>query len=93
MRPFILFSSSGEIPEALHPLRDGVDIVRISGLAEVKADARPAVLILTAELAEDDGLALVPPHVILLAKGPEARAAAEGVDRLFLDLDDLRGGD
>ena len=93
MSPFILFSSSGEVPEGLHALRDGVDVVRMSRLSEVKADARPAVLILTAELAEDDGLASVPTHVTVLAKGPEARAAAESVDRLFLDLDDLSGGE
>ncbi len=93
MSPFILFSSSGEVPEGLHALRDGVDIVRISRLSEVKADARPAVLILTEELAEDDGLASMPTHVTVLAKGPEARAAADSVDRLFLDLDDLSGGE
>ena len=93
MSPFILFSSSGEVPEGLHALRDGVDIVRISRLSEVKTDARPAVLILTAELAEDDGLVSVPTHVTVLAKGPEARAAADSVDRLFLDLDDLSGGE
>ena len=89
MRPFILFSTSGELPEPLHPLRDGVENVRISNLAEVRADARPAVLILTADLAEDDGLASVPTHVTVLARGPEARAAADRIDRLFLDLDDL----
>jgi len=89
MSPFTLFSHSGKIPEALHPMRDAVDMVRISSLAEVKADESPAVLILTAELAEDDGLASVPTHVTVLAKGPEARAAADSIDRLFLDLDDL----
>ena len=93
MSAFILFSSSGEVPEGLHALRDGVDVVRISGLSEVKADARPAVLILTAELAEDDGLVSVPTHVTVLAKGAEARAAADSVDRLFLDLDELSGGE
>jgi len=93
MSPFILFSSTGEVPEGLHALRDGVDIVRISRLSEVKADGRPAVLILTAELTEDHGLASMPTHVTVLAKGPEARAAADSVDRLFLDLDDLSGGE
>jgi len=83
MSPFILFPFSGEVPEALHALRDGVDIVRISRLSDVKADARPAVLILTAELAEDDGLEWVPTHVTVLAKGPEASAAADSVNRLF----------
>ncbi len=71
-------------------MRDGVKIVRISSLAEAKTESRPAVLILTAELAGDDGLASLPAHVTVLARGPEARGAAEGVDRLFLDLDDLR---
>ena len=93
MSPFILFSSTGEVPEGLHALRDGVDIVRISRLSEVKADGRPAVLILTAELTEDHGLASMPTHVTVLAKGPEASAAADSVDRLFLDLDDLSGGE
>ena len=93
MSAFILFSSSGEVPEGLHAVRDGVDIVRISRLSEVKADARPAVLILTAELAEDDGLVSVPTHVTVLAKGAEARAAADSVDRLFLDLDELSDGE
>ena len=63
MSPFILFSFSGEVPEALHALRDGVDIVLISRLSDVKADVRPAVLILTAELAEDDGLEQVPTYM------------------------------
>ena len=89
MRPFIVFSPPGEVPEALHPLGDAVDIVRISDLAAVEADAQPAVLIFSAELAERDLLSSVPRHVTVLAKGPEARAAADSIDRLFLDLDDL----
>ena len=91
MRPFSVFSPPGDVPEALQALGDGIDIVRISGLAEVEAPTCPAVLILTAELAEGDGLALVPKHVTLLTKGPQARAAADSIDRLFLDLDDLSG--
>ena len=51
------------------------------------------MLILTAELAEGDLLASVPRHVTVLAKGPEARAAADSIDRLFLDLDDLSGAE
>ncbi len=93
MSPFTLFAPSGEVPEALHPLREEVDIVQISNLAEVKAGDSPAVLILTTELAEDGGLKLVPTHVTVLAKGPEARAAAASIDRLFLDLDDLSSGE
>jgi HD-GYP domain-containing protein (c-di-GMP phosphodiesterase class II) len=89
MRTFVVFSASDEIPEALRALEDGVDIVPISDLADVETDAQPAVLILTAELAESDLLASVPKHVMVLAKGPEARAAADSIDRLFLDLDDL----
>ena len=91
MSTFILFSRPGEVPEALHALGEGVDIVRISELADVEAGAQPAVLILTAELVEGDLLASVPKHVTVLAKGPEARAAADSIDRLFLDLDDLSG--
>ena len=68
---------------------DGVDIVQISDLTAVDAEARPAVLILTEELAEGDLLESVPRHVTVLARGPEARAAADSIDRLFLDLDDL----
>ena len=93
MRPFILFSPPGDIPKALNPLGDGVDIVRISDLTAVEADAQPAVLILTAELLEGDLLGSVPRHVTVLAKGPEARAAAASIDRLFLDLDDLSGAE
>ena len=93
MRPFILFSPPGDIPKALNPLGDGVDIVRISDLTAVEADAQPAVLILTAELLEGDLLGSVPRHVTVLAKGPEARAAADSIDRLFLDLDDLSGAE
>ena len=89
MRTFVVFSASDEIPEALRALEDGVDIVPISDLADVETDAQPAVLILTAQLAEGDLLASVPKHVMVLAKGPEARAAADSIDRLFLDLDDL----
>ena len=91
MKTFIVFSPPGELPEALHPLGEGVDIVQISELADVEAGAQPALLILTAELAEGDLLASVPRHVTVLAKGPEARAAADSIDRLFLDLDDLSG--
>ena len=91
MSTFILFSRPGEVPEAIHPLGEGVDIVQISELADVEAAAQPAVLILTPELVEGDLLASVPRHVTVLAKGPEARAAADSIDRLFLDLDDLSG--
>ena len=93
MRPFLVFSPPGEVPEAVHILSDGVDIVRISGLAEVEAEDRPAVLILTAALADTNALASVPKHVTVLAKGPEARTAAESIERLFLDLDDLNSED
>ncbi len=72
---------------------DGVDIVRISDLTALEAKDQPAVLVLTAELAEGDLLESVPRHVIVLAKGPEARAAADSIDRLFLDLDDLSGAE
>ena len=90
MRRFIVFSPPSDVPEALQPLGDAVDIVRISSLAEVEADRHPAVLILTSELAESDELGSLPAHVTVVAKGPEARAAADRIDRLFLDLDDLR---
>ena len=89
----MLFARPGEVPEAQHALGEGVDIVQISELADVEAGAQPAVLILTAELVEGDLLASVPKHVTVLAKGPEARAAADSIDRLFLDLDDLSGAD
>ena len=91
MKPFIVFSPPDQIPEALRPLGDDVDIVPISDLTAVEAEAQPAVLILTAELAEGDLLESVPRHVTVLAKGPEARAAADSIERLFLDLDDLSG--
>ena len=93
MKPFIVFSPPDQVPEALHPLGDDVDIVQISDLTAVEAEAQPAVLILTAELTEGDLLESVPRHVTVLAKGPEARAAADSIDRLFLDLDDLSGAE
>ncbi len=92
MRPLTVFSPSGDVPEAVDALDAEIDIVRISDLSEVDAPAHPTVLILTAELAEEDRLALVPKHVTILTKGPEARAIANSIDRLFLDLDDLSGG-
>ena len=95
MTRFVVFSPPGEVPEALQPLGEGegIDIVQISDLTDVETGARPAVLILTAELVKRDLLALVPRHVMVLAKGPEARAAADSIDRLFLDLGDLSGGE
>lgn len=93
MKPIIVFSPPDQVLEALHPLGDGVDIVQISDLTAVEAEDQPAVLVLTAELAEGDLLESVPRHVIVLAKGPEARAAADSIDRLFLDLDDLSGAE
>ena len=92
---FTVFSPPGEVLEALQPVGEGegIDIVRISDLTDVETGARPAVLILTAELVKRDLLRLVPRHVMVLARGPEARAAADSIDRLFLDLDDLSGGE
>ena len=89
MIPFIVFAPSEAVPDTLDRLGDGVEVVPISGLHEVEAGDRPAVLILTCALAEDDRLDLVPRHVTVLAKGAEARVAAGNVDRLFLDLDDM----
>ena len=89
MSSFIVFSPRNQVPEALDPLGDGADIVEISDLTEVAGEPQPAVLILTAELADADLLQSVPRHVAVLAKGPEARAAADSINRLFLDLDDL----
>ena len=92
MSTLTVFSPPGDVPEAAQALEGEIDIVRISSLSEVGATAHPAVLILTAELADKkDGLVSVPQHVTLLTKGPEARAAADSIDRLFLDLDDLSG--
>ena len=89
MSSFIVFSPRNQVPEALDPLGDGADIVEISDLTEVAGEPQPAVLILTAELADADLLQSVPRHVAVLANGPEARAAADSINRLFLDLDDL----
>ena len=93
MKPFIVFSPPDQVPEALHLLGEDIDIVQISDLTAVEAEARPAVLILTEELAEGDLLESLPRHVTVLARGPEARAAADSIDRLFLDLDDLSGAE
>lgn len=89
MRRFIVFAPAADVPKALVPLGEAVDIVTVSSLAEVEADGHPSVLILTAELVQDADLGSLPAHVTVLAKGPEARAAADGIDRLFLDMDDL----
>ena len=91
MRRFTVFSPAGDIPESLHALGDAVDIVRVSSLAEIDADGHAAVLVLTGGLIEGDELRSVPAHVSVVTKGPEARAAADRIDRLFLDLDDLSG--
>ncbi len=89
MRRFIVFAPAADVPKALGPLGEAVDIVTVLSLAEVEADGHPSVLILTAELVQDADLGSLPAHVTVLAKGPEARAAADGIDRLFLDMDDL----
>ncbi len=89
MKPFLIFSRQGEEPEAIDGLGAGVHVVHIASLAEVKAEDRVAVLVLDTELAKDADLGNVPAHVSVLAMGPEGRAAAERVDRLFLDLGDL----
>lgn len=93
MRPFVVFSPPEAVPDVLDRLGSGVEVVLISDLLEVDVDGRPAVLVLTSTLAEDDRLELVPKHVIVLAKGAKARTAAECIDRLFLDLDDVSGPD
>jgi HD-GYP domain-containing protein (c-di-GMP phosphodiesterase class II) len=89
MKPFLIFSRQGEEPEAIDALGAGVHVVHVASLAEVKAEDRVAVLVLDTELAKDADLGNVPAHVSVLAMGPEGRAAAERVDRLFLDLGDL----
>ena len=89
MKPFLIFSRQGEEPEAIDALGAGVHVVHVASLAEVKAEDRVAVLVLGTELAKDADLGNVPAHVSVLAMGPEGRAAAERVDRLFLDLGDL----
>jgi HD-GYP domain-containing protein (c-di-GMP phosphodiesterase class II) len=89
MKPFLIFSRQGEEPEAIDALGAGVHVVHVASLAEVKAEDRVAVLLLDTELAKDADLGNVPAHVSVLAMGPEGRAAAERVDRLFLDLGDL----
>ena len=93
MKLFTIFSRRGEEPEAVDRLGTGVEVVHVSSLAQVEADGRVAVLVLDAELAKDGDLGSLPSHVSVLAKGPEGSAAAERVDRLFLDLDDMRSPD
>jgi HD-GYP domain-containing protein (c-di-GMP phosphodiesterase class II) len=93
VQPFIIFAPPDRVPKALDSLGDGVAIVPISDLTDVEAGAQPAVLILTAELADGDLLESVPRHVTVLANGPEARTAADSIDRLFLDIDDLSDAD
>ena len=93
MKLFTIFSRRGEEPEAVDRLGTGVEVVHVSSLAQVEADGRVAVLVLDAELAKDGDLGSLPSHVSVLAKGPEGSAALERVDRLFLDLDDMRSPD
>ena len=97
MKPFTIFARRGEEPDAIDRLGaamgTAVEVVHVSSLAQVEADDRVAVLVLDAELAKDGDLGSLPSHVSVLAKGPEGRAAAELVDRLFLDLDDMSSPD
>ena len=70
-------------------LGEGVEVVGVSGLAEISARDRPAVLVLSDDLCETGDVGSVPSHVTILADGTSAREAADAAGRLFLGLDDL----
>jgi len=91
MTELLIFAQAGGASQTFAALGEGVDVVEISNLAEVVAQGRPAVLILSDELSENGDLQSVPGHVSILTDGTVARDAADDAGRLFLGLDDLSG--
>lgn len=91
MTRLLIFAQTGNASQALAALGDGVEVVEISGLAEVSAQDRAAVLVLSDGLCETGDLRSVPGHVTVLTDGVGASAAADEVGRLFLAMGDLSG--
>ena len=90
MTSFFIYAPGGEVPQAATDLGDAVEIREVTGLASVEDTDLPIVVTLTGTLVQGGGtLSGLPQHAIILSLDGEGREAAEGADRLFLDLGDL----
>ena len=76
MTRLLIFAQTGNASQALAALGDGVEVVEISGLAEVSAHDRAAVLVLSDGLCETGDLRSVHGRVTVLTDGVGASAAS-----------------
>ena len=92
---FRIYTAPGESPDLLEVLRLPATVEEIDRLDRIAAGTLPAVLFLSRGLLNGLGSeewATLPVHVVVVASDAQARGAAEKAGRLFLSMEDFRGG-
>lgn len=90
-----IYTAPGESPDLLELIRTPVQVEEVERLDRIPREKAPSVLLLSRGLlkgispAEWDAL---PRHVVVLATDSQARGDAEKAGRLFLTMEDFRGG-
>lgn len=90
-----IYTAPGESPDLLELVRMPVDVEEVDRLDRIPDGNTPSVVVLSRGLlkgisaAEWDAL---PRHVVVLATDSQARGDAEKAGRLFLTMEDFRGG-
>jgi len=90
-----IYTAPGESPDLLELIRLRAEVEEVERLGRIPAGGGPAVLFLTRGLLR--GLSpeeweALPPHVVVLAADSQARGEADRAGRLFLAMEDFRGG-
>lgn len=90
-----LYAAPGESPDLLEFLETSLSIEEVVALDQAEPGEDAGVLFLSRSLASGattSEWASLPAHVAVIASDSDARGEAEKADRLFLSLEDLRGG-
>lgn len=93
--PLRIFTAPGESPDLLELLDIPVALEEVAALSQADPGGEPAVLFLSRSLsvnAASPEWRALPRHVAVIAADAQARGDAEKAGRLFLSMEDLRGG-
>lgn len=91
-----IYIAPGEGADMAEALGRDLDVIEVEHLSLVEPGDAPAVLLLSAGLAEAGGgsaLQALPSHVVVLAVDARGRQLAESTNRLFLAAEHLAGED
>lgn len=92
---FRIYTAPGESPDLLEVIRLPAAVEEVDRLDRIPGGALPAVLFLSRGLLKGLGpeeWEALPAEVVVVASDSQARGEAEKAGRLFLSMEDFRGG-